>query len=41
MGESCECRILVVAFIEREGKNRIISARKATPKEKRFYEEGK
>jgi uncharacterized protein len=31
-------RLLVVAYTEREGRIRIISAREATPKERRHYE---
>ena len=30
-------RVLVVIYTEREGRIRIISARKATPKEEEFY----
>ncbi|MEH2313897.1 MAG: BrnT family toxin [Nostoc sp.] len=33
-------QLLVVAHTDREEKIRIISARKATRQEKRFYEEG-
>lgn len=33
-------QLLIVAHIDREEKIRIISARKATRQEKRFYEEG-
>lgn len=33
-------QLLVVAHTDREGKVRIISARKATRQERRFYEEG-
>ncbi|MBD2251778.1 BrnT family toxin [Nostoc parmelioides] len=33
-------QILVIAHTDREGKIRIISARKATRKERKFYEEG-
>ncbi len=33
-------QLLVVAHTDRENKVRIISARKATRKERRFYEEG-
>jgi len=40
IGESNKQRILMVAFTEKEGKSRIVSARKATAKERRFYEEG-
>lgn len=31
-------RLLVVAYTEREGRIRIISARKAAPRERRHYE---
>ena len=31
--------LLVVVFAERDGRNRIISARKAEPNERRFYHE--
>jgi uncharacterized DUF497 family protein len=33
-------QLLVVAHIDREAKVRIISARKVTRQERRFYEEG-
>ena len=39
MGESDKGRLLVVAFTERETAARLISARKATAAERRFYEE--
>jgi uncharacterized DUF497 family protein len=39
MGESVNGKILVVAFTERKEKTRLISARKATPAERKFYEE--
>ena len=39
-GESCEHRLLVVSQVERSGNIRIISARKATRKERKIYEEG-
>lgn len=38
MGLSCKNRLLVVVHTEREDKIRIISARKATKKEKKDYE---
>jgi uncharacterized protein len=40
MGESDKGRLLVVSFTERETVTRLISARKATPTERKFYEEG-
>lgn len=40
IGRSRLGRTLVVAHTEREGTIRIISARPATPRERRFYEEG-
>jgi uncharacterized DUF497 family protein len=39
MGESNKGRVLVVAYTVRGSVTRIISARKATRREKRFYEE--
>jgi uncharacterized protein len=39
MGESNKGRLLVVAFTERETVARLISARKATRAERRFYEQ--
>ncbi len=39
MGESDKGRLLVVAFTERETATRLITARKATPSEGKFYEE--
>lgn len=41
IGTSVERRILVVAHTEDENAIRIISARRAAPREKRFYEEAK
>ena len=38
MGLSAVGRLLVVAYTERQGRIRIISARKATPRERRQYE---
>ena len=40
IGESRPRRVLVVAHTDRRGVIRIISARKATPRERKFYEEG-
>ena len=39
MGESAKGKLLVVAFTERETRTRLISARKAMPAERKFYEE--
>lgn len=39
MGESNRRRLLVVTYTERSGEIRVISARKATPKEREVYEE--
>jgi uncharacterized DUF497 family protein len=39
MGESNKGRVLVVAYAERGKDTRIVSARKATPKERKNYEE--
>jgi len=41
MGSSIRGRLLVVAYTEREGRIRLISAREATPGERRNYESGK
>jgi uncharacterized protein len=38
LGSSAQGRLLVVAYTEREGRIRLISAREATPKERRKYE---
>ena len=38
VGLSEMSRLLVVAYTEREGRIRIISARKAAPRERRYYE---
>ena len=38
IGTSAPGRLLVVAYTERQGRIRIISAREATPKERRHYE---
>ena len=40
IGESAQKRILMVAFTERDSITRLISARKATRKEREDYEEG-
>jgi len=40
MGHSATGRVLVVAYTEREGRVRVISARAATPTERRRYESG-
>lgn len=39
MGESSKRRLLVVAYTERGQVTRLISAREATRRERRFYEE--
>jgi len=38
MGESSAGRLLVVAYTEREGRIRVISAREATAQERKTYE---
>lgn len=38
LGYSSRRRLLVVAFVERPPRTRLISARKATPRERRLYE---
>ena len=40
IGESVEKRLLIISYTEREGGNRIISARELTPKERKEYEHG-
>ncbi|MGH7137895.1 MAG: BrnT family toxin [Pirellulales bacterium] len=40
LGESSRRRLLVVSFTEREARIRIISARVATRRERKDYEEG-
>jgi len=40
LGNSSSGRLLVVSYTEREHSIRIISAREATPKERRQYESG-
>jgi uncharacterized protein len=39
-GRSADGRILVVSHTDREDRSRIISARRATRKEKKIYEKG-
>ncbi len=39
IGRSVRGRVLVVVFTEREDKIRLISCRKATPRERKVYEE--
>ena len=41
IGTSDRGRVLVVSHTDREDRNRIISARKATPRERKTYEEEK
>jgi uncharacterized DUF497 family protein len=38
LGSSAQGRLLVVAYAEQEGRIRLISAREATPNERRKYE---
>jgi uncharacterized protein len=38
LGQSVEGRLLVVAYTERQGRIRPISAREAEPRERRMYE---
>jgi hypothetical protein len=40
IGASGRGRVLIVAHADRRSVVRIISARRATPRERRFYEEG-
>jgi hypothetical protein len=40
LGLSTEGRLLVTAYTERQGRVRLISAREAAPKERRWYEAG-
>ena len=40
LGESQQRRLIVVAFTDRDDVIRIISARRATPRERNDYEEG-
>jgi len=40
LGESSQRNLLVVAFVDRPPRTRLISAREATPQERRQYEEG-
>ena len=39
IGHSAQPRLLLVAFTDRQGKIRLISAREVTPRERRDYEE--
>lgn len=39
MGESNKSRLLVVSFTDRDTATRLISARKATPSERKTYEQ--
>jgi uncharacterized DUF497 family protein len=41
IGHSCKQRLLLVAFTDRQGKIRLISAREVTRRERRDYEESK
>lgn len=38
LGRSDQMRLLVAAYTERQGRIRLISAREATPSERRWYE---
>ncbi|MBC8419979.1 MAG: BrnT family toxin [Proteobacteria bacterium] len=40
IGQSAKGRILIISYTERQGRTRIISCRKATPRERKTYEEG-
>jgi uncharacterized DUF497 family protein len=40
LGRDCLERIVVVAWVQRSGRVRLISARLATPRERRAYAEG-
>ena len=40
IGQSSRGRVLVVAHTDRDEEVRLISARRATPRERRFHEEG-
>lgn len=40
VGNSNEARLLLVCYTERNGVNRIITAREATKQERRVYQEG-
>lgn len=40
IGLSVNSRLLVVVFTERGAKTRLISCRRATPRERKIYEEG-
>jgi hypothetical protein len=39
IGHSTQARMIVVSFTDRDGRNRIISARPATARERRDYEQ--
>ena len=39
MGQSAQGRVLFVSYMERNGSIRLISAREATPSERRAYEQ--
>jgi uncharacterized protein len=41
IGESDRQRLLIISYLERDDKIRIISARELTPQERRNYEHGK
>ncbi len=41
IGLSANRRVLILTHTERQGKIRIISCRKATTRERKFYEEGR
>ncbi|NJM68546.1 MAG: BrnT family toxin [Acaryochloris sp. RU_4_1] len=40
IGFSARGQLLVVSYVERSGKIRVISVRKATPSEERLYDQG-
>lgn len=40
VGHAARQRLLIVSFVERGDRVRILSARRATPRERRDYEEG-
>lgn len=40
IGQSVRKRILLVSYTERQNKTRIISCRRATPRERKAYEQG-
>ena len=39
IGMSGRDRVLIISYTDRDGRIRLISARKATPRERKFYEE--